>query len=297
MNSSPSQPGQYRELFVEVPRSAVDAVCNFIIDNICSGLILEDEDDFPLVGIRFYVADGEKVPASASLLDYLGQLQGDLIDKVPPVNERLIRAAQWEEEYRKSVKPVTIDRDIVVRPPWFAPDPGTRYDVVIEPKMAFGTGHHESTRSCLGAIRRHFQPGGRFLDVGCGSGVLSIMADKMGAVFVKAVDIDTVAIENCRENFVLNALKARYEILHGSLERCVGDQAYDFVCTNIIKDTIAEMLPQLSGLVCTGGVLVLSGILDRYEVEMGALLSVPGLSEREMIRDNDWLTYVVFKDH
>jgi ribosomal protein L11 methyltransferase len=289
------KPHAYIEARLEVPRHHADAVGNFIVENICSGLVLEEAEDSDATGIKFYVAVNESNDWRELLFTYLSHLVNSTMPHLPAVEERTIENIEWEQEYKKSVKPTHIGTDVVVRPPWCTVDSSIKYDIIIEPKMAFGTGNHETTRSCLQIIRERFKPGMRFLDVGCGSGVLSILADKMQASFIKAIDTDPDAIENCRENFVINNVTAPFEMLVGSSERCQGDPPYDFVCANIMKSTILSLLDRLSALTADNGILVLSGLLDRDEAEVSNKLRKIGHTAFSILRDNEWLTYTVPK--
>lgn len=290
-----TKPHAYTEAKVEIPRLLADAVCNFIIENISSGLILEEEEDSPVTGITFYVPLNGKREWRSLLTGYLSCLVDDSGAIVPQIEERLIENIEWEEQYRQSVKPILIGKDVIVRPPWCTAEPDVKYDIVIEPKMAFGTGIHETTRSCLKIVRERFRPGMRFLDVGCGSGVLSVLADRMGASFIKAIDNDLTAVGNCRENFQVNQVCTPNEILLGSIEKAQGDLPYDFICANIIKSTILSMLSDLAALTVRKGILVLSGLLDRDEDEVSARLKQAGLTTFSILRDNEWLTYAVGK--
>ncbi len=285
----------YDEVRLEVPRLLADAVCNFIIDNICSGLVLEEEEDSATTGIRFYVS-GELDKHRRSLGRYLAQLANESMPTPPVITSRIVRDVEWEKQYRATIKPIRVTDDIVIRPPWDCGAPEAVHDIIIEPKMAFGTGRHETTRSCLQAIRREFHDGRRFLDIGCGSGILSILADRMGASYIKAVDNDMAAVENCRENFALNKVTTPHDILLGSIEQCRDDKPYCLVCANIIKETILELLGRLCELTDTGGTLVLSGLLDRDETEVSKRLIDADLPHFGLLRDDEWLTYAVSKD-
>ncbi len=287
------KPRAYVEARLEVPRSLADAVCNFIIENICSGLVLEETEDSEVTGIKFYVSQEGTKDWRGLLTGYLSHLVNSSMPRAPSIAERIIKNIEWEEQYRKSVTPIYIGCDIVVRPPWTVTNSPIKYDIIIEPRMAFGTGRHETTRSCLKIIQERFRPGMRFLDVGCGSGILSILADKMQAGFIKAIDNDPTAVENCYENFQVNTVRTPHEVLLGSIEKCRGDHPYDFVCINIIKSTVLSMLNQLATHTADLGVLVLSGLLDRDEAEMSARLNENGLPSFSILRDNEWLTYTV----
>jgi ribosomal protein L11 methyltransferase len=159
--------------------------------------------------------------------------------------------------------------------------------------MAFGTGRHETTISCLEAVRTHFEPGMRFLDIGCGSGILSILAAKMGASYIKAVDYDLTAVENARENFDINQVEISYDILFGSVEKAEGDKPSDFVIANIIKSTILDMLDEVVAATARPGLLVLSGLLDKDEEDMNEALASAELSVYSVIPNNEWRTYVI----
>ena len=161
--------------------------------------------------------------------------------------------------------------------------------------MTFGTGSHATTRSCLTLMRRSFGRGTAFLDMGAGSGVLSILADRLGASRVKAVDNDPAAVENCGENFVLSHICAPYKVVLGSIDECVSDEPYGFICANIIKDTVLSTLDELSALTLPGGILVLSGLLEQDEAEMSNALREVGQTDFAILRDEQWLTYSVRK--
>ncbi len=286
---------QFIEVRIEVSRERADAVCNYVIDNITNGLVLEDEDDSPITAILFYVPEGKATSYREPLIVYLKDIFESVHEPVPEVRERIIKNVEWTEEYRRSIQPVCIAQDIVIRPPWHPRQPDTTYDIQIEPKMAFGTGTHETTRSCLGVIRRRFQPGMKFLDLGTGSGILSILASKMGASFIKSIDYDLAAVNNCKENLEINGVTTPHEIQFGSIEKCERDTPYDFVCANIIKSTILPIIPRLVHLTKPGGFLVLSGLLAPDEADISAELRANGETRFEILPDNKWLTYTVFK--
>lgn len=283
------------EVSVVIDSTLADPVCDFIIENYASGLVLEDEEDSRFTTIKFYLADDDATPDLEPLAAYVKQISPKAASEPPMISSKKVTNIAWEEQYRVSVAPVRIEPDIVVRAPWHDSFPEARYEILLEPKMAFGTGQHETTRACLKVIAQRFQKGWRFLDIGCGSGILSILADKKGAVFIKAIDYDVVAVDNCRSNFRLNNVGPPFDILFGSIEKCRQDPPYEFVCVNIIKKTILDLLPQLERLTADGGLLLLAGLLQRDEAEVSARLTELGLNRFSTVLDNEWLTFVVEK--
>jgi len=286
-------PHSYIEVRIDVPRENVDLVCDYIIEHFASGMVLEEEDDSFVSRIIFYVPEdltAFQAPLQKFLNDHL------LSDYPRPIEikQRRFENVEWLDKYRDSIRPVQIGDDLVVRPGWVAAQ-NVRYEIVLDPKMAFGTGSHPTTRSCLLLIRRLFKPGWRFLDMGCGSGILSILADKMGASYIRAIDYDLAAIENCRENFAINDIAAPHDIISGSIEKAQAEHAYDLVCANIIRSTILTMLPRLLRVTADKGTLILSGLLPQDEFAISRALTEQGQAEFTIMRDEDWLTYTIRK--
>jgi ribosomal protein L11 methyltransferase len=284
---------EYRELRLVTPCHHADAVCDFIIQYITGGLVLDEEEQSPTTGITFYVPTDEEKQMLADLAKFVSTLDGMGSFGEKDILSRTMQGSEWEEAYRKSVTPVMVGDDIVVRPPWSDSMAAYRHQIIIEPKMAFGTGRHETTRSCLAVIRNRFRSGMSFLDLGCGSGILSILAAQLGARYIKAIDYDLTAVDNCRDNFVVNSISTPSDIVFGSIEKTSGDEPYDFVCSNIIKTTIIDMLPRLKSLTKPGGLLVMSGLLNQDEPDISTKLTGLRLTDFTIMRDGDWLTYTV----
>ncbi len=289
MTDSPSP--LHRELKVSVPNGLTDVVCDFVVENIVTGLVLEEEEHSPSTAVIFYPPAND-IDCAARLKLFLEGLVGNGLLSVPDIAEKSVPEANWLEKYRQSVKPLRIGEDIVVRPTWADPVEA-RFEIVIDPVMAFGTGSHATTRSSLTAVRRQMKPGMRFLDMGAGSGILSILAEQMGARSIKAVDYDPIAVDNCRDNFKINEVKSPHEIMLGSIEVCASDEPYDFVCANIIKITILGMLERLVALTAPGGWLILSGLLEQDGPDISEALNGLGQNDFTVLQDEEWLTYSI----
>jgi len=286
-------PEAYLEVRVELPKELVDAACDFIIEHIASGIVLEDEEDAATTGLIFYVPE-DRTEYRVGLEQFLSRQIPERLASVPEIRERRVAHTEWLDRYRESVKLIRITDDLIVRPSWISPT-SDQYQLILEPRMAFGTGSHATTRSCLKIIRERFKPCGRFLDMGCGSGILSVLADQMGAAYIKAVDYDLAAVANCRENFEINGVRTPHEILVGSIEKCGRDEPYHCVCANIIRTTIITMLDRLLHLTLPDGILVLSGLLEKDESPIADALRGYGQTSFQTYRDEEWLTFTVEK--
>lgn len=175
-----------------------------------------------------------------------------------------VATADWSERWKEGLEPITVG-SISVLPPWLAPDgPDLAADrpvIVIEPGMAFGTGHHETTTACLLALQDLDLTGRRVADIGTGTGVLALAAIALGADHVVAVDVDPEAVEVAVANIAEHGVTS-IEVRLGSCE-AVGDAA-DVVVANIITDKLLALAPALVGLTRPGGWLVCSGVaVDR----------------------------------
>ncbi|HVG32880.1 MAG TPA: 50S ribosomal protein L11 methyltransferase [Pyrinomonadaceae bacterium] len=197
----------------------------------------------------------------------------------------------WLGEWKKSWQPVSVGKRFIIAPPWseVLADP-QRFVIRIEPGMAFGTGTHETTRLCLSAIEKHFQ-GGSFLDVGTGTGILSIAAALLfPESHIEACDTDVDAIEIARENARLNNVSEQIVFHVGTVTG--GTPSAEMVCANLTADVIAPLLPALVGATC--GRLILSGILDSQVSMIESRLQELGINEpHEIATDGEWVAIII----
>jgi ribosomal protein L11 methyltransferase len=189
----------------------------------------------------------------------------------------------WIKTYQESVKPVEID-EFYIHPSWYEPKED-KINILIDPALAFGSGHHETTRSCVKAIKKYVKENNTLLDVGCGSGILGIVASKLGAK-VDACDTDVVAVESAKENFKLN--NTEYEnIWHGSANDT--DKKYDVVVANIIADVLVFIADELKSR--AKNYLILSGIIEKYKDRV--LKKYGDFELIEEIPQNEWVTLIL----
>lgn len=194
----------------------------------------------------------------------------------------------WTTSWRTYFKPIFPSARIAVCPTWEqVPDPEGGFTVVIEPKMAFGTGHHETTRMALLGLEGQLKPGDRVLDVGTGSGILSIAAAKLGAGAVTAVDIEAQAIENARENLDLNRVGGLVRLIHGSVDLVAGP--FELIVSNMISSLLMPLLQGLHDRLVPDGHLVLGGILNREQEGFLNAVGRVGLGVEEVSREGEWI--------
>lgn len=190
----------------------------------------------------------------------------------------------WIDEYRKNIKPILIN-DIYIHTTWQEPKAGF-INLKIDPALAFGSGHHESTSSCVEFLQKYVNNCKDGLDVGCGSGILSLVMANYG-LSVDACDTDELAIISTKNNFSLNNLKLN-NIWQGSCDK--ASKKYDLVVANIIADVILIIKNDLLKALNKNGVLILSGILNVYEERIKSQFSSLELIDEK--KKNDWLTLV-----
>jgi len=207
----------------------------------------------------------------------------------------------WRDEWKKHFEPFAVCAGVVIRPPWheYAAQPGETI-IVLEPGRAFGTGLHETTSlvaEVLAGEGRGRLAGGEVLDVGCGSGILALVALALGAARARAIDVDPDAVEVTRENAGRNGLADRI----ATDATAVGDVGgtYPVVLANIESRTLVELAPALAARVAPGGLLVLSGILaadvapSQVPDVRAAFAGAGGLVERAVHRKGEWVAVVM----
>lgn len=262
------------------------------------------EDDGSCI-IDFYIEFDENGTNRLKTEEKLEQLKGELKDAeelfgISPVSfESLeVDSYDWENNWKAYFKPFTVE-DILIRPTWEEAPSGidSKVEILIDPGMAFGTGTHETTRLCIRAIRNYLKKGDRFMDLGCGSGILGIAAAKLSSSHVTEVDIDPTAVDIAKENFKLNGIAPDItDFLTGDLVKntelkaALSKDKADLICANIMAEVLAMMMPGLSDYLKEGAVIVMSGILDtKEELIKKAISENPALEYLSTTHDGDWV--------
>lgn len=202
-----------------------------------------------------------------------------------------IAAQDWHSAWKKFFKPFLISEQVLIRPSWetAAPAPG-QIEIVIDPKQAFGTGHHATTRSILRLLEKYLRAGMRVIDAGTGTGILAIAAAKLRpGVRVVAFDNDPLAVEAAQENIHLNQAKDCIKLYAGTLA-ALRLPPVDLILANLQYHPLAELLPDFAQLLKRKGVLLLSGILDAEGEAIQLAARQAGLETLEIRPDEEWLT-------
>lgn len=204
-----------------------------------------------------------------------------------------VSEADWANNWKKYFKPLPVGQKLLIRPTW-EPVEGTgeRAVLSIDPGMAFGTGGHDTTRLVLETLERYVNTDTELLDVGCGSGILSIAALLLGARRAVGVDIDALAVKTAIENGELNGLTPpRYTIAQGDLVEKVEGQ-YSVVAANIVADAIIALSHNIPRFLKPGGVYITSGIIDTREQDVLDALHACGFTVTERHEHGGWLCLV-----
>ncbi len=205
----------------------------------------------------------------------------------------------WANNWKQYFKPLSVGEKILILPEWETLEEETDRTVfVINPGMSFGTGSHHTTRLCLERLEQYVKPGMKVLDLGCGSGILSLVALLLGADSATAVDIDPNAAKIARENARRNGIpEEKYRIFAGNvlsdadLKQQIADQKYDLVLANIVADVIIALAPMIPSLMKDDAKFITSGIItDRAEDVLSAYDKQPMTKIHEK-RSGDWLAF------
>ena len=277
-----------------------------MLDN---GLMIEDYSDFSLNGMYGELVDDSIlnadrdtvkvslfVPEERNVFEYK-----DFIETRLPalgVKAELLTEGMneddWAESWKQYYKPVPLGKVTIV-PAWEEYEAKDGEVVIkMDPGMAFGTGTHETTRLVIRLMQDLIVGGERVLDVGTGSGILSICASKLGAHSCNAYDIDPVAVKVARENVILggcdNITVGVSDLLRG-VDLSLGK--YDFCVANIVADIIIRMLPDIPKYLKSGSPLILSGIIEERAEEVRAAVIANGFTVEKVISENDWIGMLV----
>ncbi len=287
---------EWMEITIKTTTEATEAVANILYDAGVKGVVIEDPKDFDFINqdhklwdyvdeelydfdyegalIKGYLPKTEGIADEIQLIKhsiaYLPHYGLDI--GVGSVETKEVQDEDWSNNWKQYYKPTKIGKNIVIKPEWEVYQPKPE-EIIIEmnPGMAFGTGTHETTAMCTEALEEVVTKEDLVYDIGCGSGILGIVAAKLGAKKVIAVDLDEVAVKVARENVEKNQVEDQVLVYHGNLMDNI-DQKGDIILVNIIADVIITMAPDFQDYLKPTGTLITSGIiLDKIEPVKKAL--------------------------
>jgi len=285
---------EWLEVSVEVDHETAEAVAEVLSRYAHHGVVVEggpDGWDTDPVVVRGYLPADDDLWSRRKKIEegiwHLGQIR-----PIPDPSFRTVAEQDWAEAWKERLKVLHVGERIVICPSWLAYDPDPEEIVIeLDPGMAFGTGLHPTTQSCLRALERFLRPEMRVLDLGTGSGILAIAAVKLGAERVLALDTDEQAVKVACSNMVKNGVDGSVSVRQGSLSEVTG--SYDLVVVNILARVILEMVEGgLSVRLRPGGLLIAAGITDDQVSAVTAAFESGGLELVGQRQQGDWVSLV-----
>ena len=304
------------EITINTTGDDLDNLAARLTANGVVGLVIEDEEDFKnflennkqywdyvdddllkrmegTTRVKFYVTDDED--GHKQLQQFTAGLEGyEILSATLQEND-------WATSWQKYYKPLAVGETLYVVPEWEKDStlPEGKVPVWLNPGLTFGTGNHASTQLCLEGLEGAVQSGDRILDLGCGSGILSIAALCLGAEFAAAVDIDPKAVDVAYENAGLNNIgKDRYDVRAGNVLSDKGlvaelmQNKYQVVLANIVADVIIPLSAFAGDFMTEGGYFICSGIIDTRSDEVASALKRNGFTIAEKKEKNGWCAFI-----
>jgi len=257
--------------------------------------------------VKFYVtadANGlELLAAARAALMALGAAEPPEAVGSLALSSNAVNDEDWLDNWKKYYKPFKIGERIVIRPIWedYAPQ-GNELVFTINPGHVFGTGLHQSTRMCISALETLVQPGDDLLDVGCGSGILSVLSLMLGAGSAAAVDIEPGAVDVAYANAEMNGIgRENYSVYAGNLftneklRNKLASRTYNIVVANIVADVIVALSPLVPDMLTPGGLFISSGIIKDREADVREALAANGFTVLDRHNSDEWVCLVARK--
>ncbi|MDP1420790.1 50S ribosomal protein L11 methyltransferase [Peribacillus simplex] len=307
---------KWSEFAIQTTNEAVEPVSNILHEAGASGVVIEDPlelvkerenvfgeiyhlnpDDYPDEGvvIKAYLPVnsflGDTIDAIKESINNLLLFDIDLGKNVVSISE--VNEEEWATAWKKYYNPVKISERFTIVPTWEDYTPVSSDELIIEldPGMAFGTGTHPTTVMCIQALERTVSPGDLVVDVGTGSGVLSIAAALLDAKRIQSLDLDEVAVQSAIQNVELNNVQDKVSVSQGNLLDGVNEQA-DIVVANILAEVIMRFTDDVAKVVKPGGYFIASGIIQTKKQDVKDAIIASGFTIEETILMEDWVAII-----
>lgn len=318
---------EWIQITVITTTDGIDAVCNELSEIGINGFEIEDENDF-----KNFLEENTKywdfvddellkqksgdtkvkayIPLDENTADTLRQVESamealkkrdtsDLFGALKITTESMLEE-DWANNWKKYFKPMTVGEKMLICPEWEeAENTNGRKVFKVNPGMTFGTGTHHSTRMCIEHLENSISGGERILDLGCGSGILSIIGLILGAECATAVDIDENCVHVAYENLDMNGIeRSKYSVYSGDI---LNDKElfekmnvckYDVVVANIVADVIIALLPIAEKLICNGGTFICSGIIEERFDDVNTAIEKSKFEVEKVMRSGGWVSIV-----
>lgn len=276
----------YYEFRISVPDQSKEAVVNKL-DELGSTGFIEKESDI----VAYFEDSCDVNELSRELSGFKEVLESSGLDPDFHFEYSLLEEKDWNEAWKASFSPIDVGERLTIIPSWLKHETG-RIPLIIDPGMVFGTGYHESTRTCLELIERlaAVRAKGRFLDIGTGSGILAISAGLLGFSSVVAVDTDPMAIDAAERNVGANGL-TNVEVKLGDIS--VVDGRFDLIAANLLSGILIGICKDIKDRLNPGGTAILSGMLGGQEEEVIAAFVAEGFVLRDKVVAGQWVSLVV----
>ncbi|WP_114570563.1 50S ribosomal protein L11 methyltransferase [Exiguobacterium flavidum] len=309
---------KWSEVCVHTTQQAVEAVSNILHEAGASGVVIEDVEDLEVMSHRednfgeiWEGMDRADYPETGVLVKaYLAE-SSDLSDTIKGIEREIqlltryglsigsgavtlseVDEEDWAHSWKQFYKPVKISKHLTIVPMWeeYVPHEGEKI-IELDPGMAFGTGTHPTTVLCIQAIENYLKQDDRVIDVGTGSGVLSIAAAKLGAKDVLGLDLDEVAVRSANENVTLNKVGDRVTIRQGDLMKGI-EEGVELVVANILAEVILLFVEDAYKLTLPGGHFIASGIISQKKDMVADAMTAAGFEIIETTKLEDWVAII-----
>ncbi|WML40612.1 50S ribosomal protein L11 methyltransferase [Neobacillus sp. OS1-2] len=308
---------KWSEISIHTTNEAIEPISHILHEAGASGVVIEDPfeltkeredqfgeiyqlnpDDYPDEGVmvKAYLPVnsflGETVEAIKDSINNLITYDIDLGKNDVSISE--VHEEEWATAWKKYYNPVKISEKFTIVPTWEIYEPVSSDELIIEldPGMAFGTGTHPTTVMCIQALERTVRPGDQVIDVGTGSGVLSIAAAMLGAENVRAYDLDEVAVTSAKLNIKLNKVSKTVTIAQNNLLDGVAEKSADVIVANILAEVIVRFTDDVANVVKPGGTFIASGIIQQKKDLVKEALVAAGFDIIETILMEDWVAII-----
>lgn len=268
-------------------------------------ILPEIEADDGVAYISFYLEEDEdKEEVLANVKKELEEMRAYTNVGACTIEESQTEDVDWVNNWKQYFHQFYVD-DVLIIPSWeeVKPEDEEKMIIHIDPGTAFGTGMHETTQLCIRQIRKYVTPDTTILDVGCGSGILGMLALKFGAKYSVGTDLDPCAIDATYENMEVNGItKEQYEVMIGNIiddkevQDKVGYEKYDIVVANILADVLVPLTPVILHQLKTGGIYITSGIIDAKEETVVEAVKEAGLEVLEVTYQGEWVSVTARKN-